>query len=102
MQTLYDLLQDCTVKIPTPSQGWGTGFFVAPGKVLTCAHVVQTQAAKPISLERGGKPWGIAQVETLLPAPFDLALLHLETSQTDDHPCVRLQVGADPQQPLYI
>jgi DNA polymerase III delta prime subunit len=102
MQTLYDLLQDCTVKIPTSGQGWGTGFFVAPGQLLTCAHVVQAQATQPISLERGGQLWGTAQVETLLPAPFDLALLHLETAQTDDYPCVRLEAGAAPQQPLYL
>jgi hypothetical protein len=72
MQTLYDLLQDCTVKIPTSGQGWGTGFFVAPGQLLTCAHVVQAQTTQPISLERGGQLWGTAQVETLLPAPLTL------------------------------
>ena len=41
-----ELLPDCTVKITVPGQvGWGTGFFVASGLILTCAHVVK--ALKP-------------------------------------------------------
>jgi hypothetical protein len=41
-QRLEELLQCCTIKITILSQiGWGTGFFVAPGLILTCAHVVK-------------------------------------------------------------
>ncbi|MEN8446805.1 MAG: hypothetical protein ABG776_17545, partial [Cyanobacteria bacterium J06555_13] len=40
---LDELLQHCTVRIEVPGQkGWGTGFFVAPGLILTCAHVVKS------------------------------------------------------------
>lgn len=102
MPTLYDLLPACTVKILTPGQGWGTGFFVAPGQLLTCAHVVQAQGTEAIALVRQGQPWGTAQVVTLLPAPLDLALLHLETAASDDYPCVQLVAGAEPPQPLYL
>lgn len=42
-QLLEELLQRCTVKLRVPGQmGWGTGFFVAPGWILTCAHVVKS------------------------------------------------------------
>jgi hypothetical protein len=42
MSPIEDLLQQCTVKLTLPDQmGWGTGFFVAPGWILTCAHVVR-------------------------------------------------------------
>ena len=37
-QRLDELLQECSVKITVPG-GWGTGFFVAPGLILTCDHV---------------------------------------------------------------
>lgn len=36
------LLRNCTVRITVPNRnGWGTGFFVAPGLILTCEHVVR-------------------------------------------------------------
>src|SRR5205814_2153524 len=38
-QSLYELLADCTVRILSNSAS-GTGFFVAPGLILTCAHVI--------------------------------------------------------------
>ena len=42
MDSLEALLQACTVQILFPGlDGWGTGFFVAPDLVLTCAHVVK-------------------------------------------------------------
>jgi hypothetical protein len=42
MSQIEDLLQRCTVKLMLPDRmGWGTGFFVATGWILTCAHVVR-------------------------------------------------------------
>ena len=39
---LEDLLKQCTVKLIIPYQHtFGTGFFVAPRLILTCAHVVK-------------------------------------------------------------
>ena len=37
---LADALRAVTVPLVTPSGAQGTGFFVAPGILLTCAHVV--------------------------------------------------------------
>ncbi len=43
VNNLEDQLQRCTVKISLEGKGSheGTGFFVAPNLILTCAHVVQ-------------------------------------------------------------
>ncbi|MEL6331169.1 MAG: trypsin-like peptidase domain-containing protein [Cyanobacteria bacterium J06626_26] len=36
-----ELLQQCTVKLSVLENGQvGTGFFIAPGYILTCNHVV--------------------------------------------------------------
>jgi hypothetical protein len=37
---LRELTDNCTVQVMVGDKGKGTGFFVAPGTVLTCAHVV--------------------------------------------------------------
>jgi tetratricopeptide (TPR) repeat protein len=41
VKDLNDLLSACTVKLVSGTSV-GTGFFVAPGKVLTCAHVIES------------------------------------------------------------
>ena len=72
VQRLDELLQACTVKIAVPGQGWGTGFFVAPGVILTCAHVVckisRTSAPKshPTS---AGHSHELRQVKLIQPKP---------------------------------
>ena len=48
---LDELLKLCTVKLSVPGKvGWGTGFFVAPGKILTCAHVVKDAGGQPVKV----------------------------------------------------
>src|SRR5258706_15600768 len=39
---LRELLKLCTVRLLVIGWSQGTGFFVAPGLILTCAHVVQS------------------------------------------------------------
>ncbi len=100
-QSLYDLLHFCVVFVSVPARKVkGTGFFVAPGKVLTCAHVVEAaqQQKLPIEITWNGQtlPAQIQQfrdVETT-----DLALLDVNLT---DHPCVLLYGGAQPQNHLY-
>ncbi|MGW2770049.1 trypsin-like peptidase domain-containing protein [Streptomyces sp. NPDC001275] len=40
--TVDGVLMRCLVRLTAPGAPGGTGFFVAPGRVLTCAHVVAT------------------------------------------------------------
>ena len=54
-ERLEDLLRACTVRVlggPMP----GAGFFVAPGKVLTCFHVIGDSPAAVVRWERDGRP----------------------------------------------
>jgi HEAT repeat protein len=88
---LEDLLQQCTVKIRVPG-GWGTGFFVASGWVLTCAHVVRRAVDAPIDLvyaARGLSLLAIATASADDGQTLDLALLKL-SKPLPDHPCVLL------------
>ncbi|MGB3519395.1 MAG: HEAT repeat domain-containing protein, partial [Elainellaceae cyanobacterium] len=91
MTPLEELLQQCTVKITVPG-GWGTGFFVASGLVLTCAHVVRRVADAPIALfyaARGVSLSAIATASADDGQTLDLALLKL-SEPLPDHPCVLL------------
>jgi tetratricopeptide (TPR) repeat protein len=76
------------VKIGTQQIG-GTGFFVAPGQILTCAHVVQAIDSSSASVEVTWQDQHFsAQVIALHPNPDqDLALLSLDMT---DHPCAWL------------
>jgi tetratricopeptide (TPR) repeat protein len=100
---LDELLKQCTVKIVTNSS-LGTGFFVGPGYVLTCAHVVEAanDAAKThIEVFWGDqccdavvegiqvKEISVRQLDREITYPYpDLALLRITFS---DHPCVCLR-----------
>jgi tetratricopeptide (TPR) repeat protein len=88
---LEDLLQQCTVKITLPG-GWGTGFFVAPGLILTCAHVVRKSADLQVTVSYSG--WqqplsAIVKAKADDSKTLDLALVELSESSFD-HPCVLL------------
>lgn len=96
--SLSRVLAGCVVRVDEGSTFRGSGFFVAPGEVLTCAHVVQ--GCNDLTVTWDG---GSARVEAadLLPRvagdrgrtgfyPFpDVALLRLD-EPAGKHPCVRL------------
>jgi HEAT repeat protein/energy-coupling factor transporter ATP-binding protein EcfA2 len=88
---LEDLLQQCTVKITVPG-GWGTGFFVAPGLILTCAHVVRKAADLQVTVS---SPVWQQPLSAIMKAKaddgktLDLALVEL-FEPLPDHPCVLL------------
>lgn len=89
-EQLIALLKRCTVRLSTSKES-GTGFFVAPGLILTCAHVVGNVASDKISVtaqwEERMYP---ARIARLVPDPYpDLALLTLENAPPS-HPCVLL------------
>lgn len=113
-QELDALLSFCTVKISQEKFGWGTGFFVTPGYILTCAHVVKGVGDKPVKVQwqKTGNPFipnnnqALAEekvefidyeatVEGSFADPFDLALLKL-VSPPENHPCVYLDESAQP------
>src|SRR5262249_38235048 len=88
-------LRSCLVQVLVGGRHAGTGFFVAPGKLLTCAHVVMGEGKASILWEGQTCPARILrrlpdrmQVRRIDPYPHpDLALLAVEV---EDHPCVRL------------
>ena len=97
---LLALLRSCVVRVESPKGFLGTGFLVAPGEVLTCAHVVHEAGTLAVH----GEGWSTsASVTSRLPdlaagdsaAAFyllpDAALLRLEAAP-DGHACVRLEM----------
>ena len=98
-----ELLQQCTVKLSIPGQlGWGTGFFVAPGLILTCAHVVKALVAPNRVRVRWQQQVDFAEAELVHRVPdLDLALLQF-TLGNADLPCVYLDEGVQAGQDLYF
>ncbi|GER82683.1 hypothetical protein KTAU_13200 [Thermogemmatispora aurantia] len=102
---LAALLQRATVRIDADHNPRGTGFFVGPGLILTCAHVIPSVHKATSSLqiywqERYYEA-AITTVSTDDSSPdrdLDLALL---TVPLEDHPCVLLCGEAQPYSRLY-
>lgn len=99
---LERLLKRCTVKIAIPNQvGWGTGFIVAPGMLITCAHVVKKLAFdlpasiqwQQISLD--------AKVIQIAPQ-LDLALLQFTPPTELNLPCVYVDEAIESGDALYF
>lgn len=90
-QDFEDRLQQCTVKVTVPGRsGWGTGFVVAQGVVLTCRHVVKhaTEQGVEIYWRKYDKTIQ-ANVQLAPDEKVDLALLYL-IEPPSDHICVYL------------
>ncbi len=104
MSQLEELLQQCTVKLTIPGRmGWGTGFFVAPGWILTCAHVVQEAKGQPIQVRwQSQENWAQAVVQRSSPTPHDLALLRVTLPIDTNPPCVYLDEEIRSRDPLYL
>ena len=98
---LDDQLRGCTVLIEGRDP-CGTGFFVAPHLILTCAHVVEEAKKQEgtvyVTWNEQRCP---AQIETLLDRPYpDLALLRAP-DLAENHPCVYLQGAVKNGDSLY-
>lgn len=87
--TLYDLLNQCSVRLSLSDGSCGTGFFVAPGYLLTCEHVVRHAGALPIQVRwQQQNNFARAYVEKAF-EEYDIALLRF-VPPSDDLPCVYL------------
>lgn len=84
-----NLLEHCTVKLSI-SKNHGTGFFVVPGLILTCAHVVKNVGEQLIKVRwQQENNFAEAKVEQSFPE-FDLALLRCNPAKEQNLPCVEL------------
>ncbi len=103
MNQLEDLLKKCTVKLSF-REGWGTGFFVAPELILTCAHVVDRARGRPIQVRwQNHENWAEAVVERSVPDElYDLALLRVTLPTNANPPCVYLDNKIKSRDPLYL
>jgi hypothetical protein len=83
-------LQQCTLRLKV-SGGHGTGFFVAPGLIITCAHVVKGAGDNCVDVFwQAQNQHYRATIERLLEELYlDLALLRLN-AEVQGHPCVYL------------
>jgi Trypsin-like peptidase domain/NACHT domain len=99
---LEQALRAATVPLTATSQK-GTGFFVASGLVLTCAHVVTKGDVMPSVVNAAATPYRTAaelavpertyRSERVLSKP-DLILLHVDSEDTNPYVCL-----AEPVQP---
>jgi hypothetical protein len=98
---LITLFRQCAVRIGDDAGRFrGTGFFVAPGRIVTCAHVVhgaaelrvQWQDRQPVRATVAAAQPPLALVSDPATYPFpDLAVLNLGSdTATWDHPCAAL------------
>ncbi len=67
---LYELLRRCTVRL-SASGIQGTGFFVAPDLILTCAHVVKKAGLGVIPVILRPTDWKTSPFGGLMPLPRD-------------------------------
>ncbi len=97
MSELTELLHQCTAQV-NAATSTGSGFFVAPGKLVTCAHVVKSsyehQQALHIVYQGRTLP---ADIVTYTPSQ-DLALLAVPNRA---HPCVYLAADLEVRDALY-
>jgi hypothetical protein len=99
-EQLIELLRRCTVRLSVPG-GHGTGFFVAPGTILSCAHVVKPaqEAGKPVTAYWNGQSYTASIQRYLAETHPELHMLYpdlavLKVDKLSDHPCVYLHEEA--------
>jgi Trypsin-like peptidase domain len=97
--TIFDRVRDCTVRISEADNKGrsGTGFFIAPGYALTCAHVVEPPGNNPPSEFEVESRFGTWRVRPEMWRPAsnsDLALLPIPSTS---HSCVLLGAAAEPR-----
>lgn len=109
-QGLLDLLECCIVKLTIPDKGkgrHGTGFFVAPGLILTCAHLIKvTKLSDDKHVDIINVRWKDqehftqATVKQWLP-DSDIVLLKFDSPSIPELPCVYLDEDVKCGDKLY-
>ena len=102
-----DVLPRCTVRVDIGGTPKGSGFFVAPGIVVTCAHVVESQRLSPgdtdpaidIVLSGSNERHAVQRRSGGDWHEDDVALLQLVNPV--EHSCVLLAAGLLPRDPLH-
>ena len=101
-EQLLELLRQCTVQLVFKG-GHGSGFFVAPGMVLTCAHVVaEAQKSNEVITAHWKKQPYSTDIQQVLSEMHpdlqigypDLAVLKIDALSNAKHPCVYLHPEA--------
>lgn len=94
----WDLVYRCTVLLKVLN-GQGTGFFVAPGLILTCAHVIKSanNNCELITIVHHSN-FSVADIHSLETPYPDLALLRINSCE---HPCVYLDASVNPGDKLF-
>ncbi len=102
-QQLEDLLRASTVRVLGESTS-GAGFFIAPGRVLTCVHVVGDSAGLKVLWERDGHEPQLRDVSGRVAMLADKKrplnkvdidypdIAVLEVRGLDGHPCVSIDL----------
>jgi hypothetical protein len=96
-QSCFELFRECIVRIKTPKNR-GTGFFVAPGQILTCNHVIAGAKDDEIEVLWKEAPLTIVSIARTESGNPDLALLKVTLTE---HPCVYLDREVQPNDALY-
>jgi len=98
-KTLEEFVQQCTMRIGSTKQG-GTGFFVAPGRILTCAHVVREEHAQDLAVDILWQSCTLTAhiVDFRGEQNLDIAMLSVDVT---DHPCVYLETTVAINDPLW-
>jgi hypothetical protein len=99
----FDRVQECTVRISeTEGHGRnGSGFFVAPGYVLTCAHVVEPEAdgnPSEFDVESHFGRWRVCPESWRPSSNSDIALLPVPLKE---HPCVLFGAAVEPRDQVW-
>jgi hypothetical protein len=104
-QIQEELLPQCTVRIFVGEQPRGTGFYAAPGLIVTCEHVIRSSAE--VSLRGGGSTISALdaadaryEADSVKTSDrHDLAVIRLRTAH--DHPCVLLDADLRPNDEMH-
>ena len=108
-QSISGLLQRCTVRLSLSKGGFGTGFFVAPGWILTCAHVVSKAGDNPVDVlwknekKDGSIEEKLLQSKVIFQFSEGCDLAFLQLVEMIPHPCVYLDSATlQLDDPCYI